>query len=156
MTSPLLKVENLITYFDITSGILGNTTHVIPAVDDVSFNIYSSQTFSLVGESGCGKSTVARSILKLIQPKSGKIIFKGVDVLNASNKEMLSVRANMQMVFQDPFSSLDPRMTIANAIAEPLRTHKICKRNEVADRVDELLTRVGLLPDHGKRFPHEF
>ena len=156
MTSPLLKVENLITYFDITSSILGNTTHVIPAVDDVSFNIYSSQTFSLVGESGCGKSTVARSILKLIQPKSGKIVFKGVDVLNASNKEMFSVRANMQMVFQDPFSSLDPRMTVANAIAEPLQTHKICNRNEVADRVDELLTRVGLLPDHGKRFPHEF
>jgi len=152
----LLKVENLTTYFNITSGILGKTTHILPAVDDVSFGIDSSQTLSLVGESGCGKSTVARSILRLIPPKSGKILFKGVDVLNASNKEMFSVRANMQMIFQDPFSSLDPRMSVANAIAEPLRTHKICHRNEVADRVNELLVRVGLLPEHGKRFPHEF
>ena len=156
MISPLLKVENLTTYFNITSGILGKTTHILPAVDDVSFGIDSSQTLSLVGESGCGKSTVARSILRLIPPKSGKILFKGVDVLNASNKEMFSVRANMQMIFQDPFSSLDPRMSVANAIAEPLRTHKICNRNEVADRVNELLIRVGLLPEHGKRFPHEF
>ena len=156
MISPLLKVENLTTYFNITSGILGKTTHILPAVDDVSFGIDSSQTLSLVGESGCGKSTVARSILRLIPPKSGKILFKGVDVLNASNKEMFSVRANMQMIFQDPFSSLDPRMSVANAIAEPLRTHKICNRNEVADRVNELLVRVGLLPEHGKRFPHEF
>ena len=97
MTSPLLKVENLITHFDITSGILGNTTHVIPAVDDVSFNINSSQTLSLVGESGCGKSTVARSILKLIQPKSGKIVFKGVDELicsfNTNTKEVLAYEA---------------------------------------------------------------
>ena len=152
----MLKVENLTTYFNITSGILGKTTHILPAVDDVSFGIDSSQTLSLVGESGCGKSTVARSILRLIPPKSGKILFKGVDVLNASNKEMFSVRANMQMIFQDPFSSLDPRMSVANAIAEPLRTHKICHRNEVADRVNELLVRVGLLPEHGKRFPHEF
>ena len=152
----MLKVENLTTYFNITSGILGKTTHILPAVDDVSFGIDSSQTLSLVGESGCGKSTVARSILRLIPPKSGKILFKGVDVLNASNKEMFSVRANMQMIFQDPFSSLDPRMSVANAIAEPLRTHKICNRNEVADRVNELLVRVGLLPEHGKRFPHEF
>lgn len=152
----MLKVENLTTYFNITSGILGKTTHILPAVDDVSFGIDSSQTLSLVGESGCGKSTVARSILRLIPPKSGKILFKGVDVLNASNKEMFSVRANMQMIFQDPFSSLDPRMSVANAIAEPLRTHKICNRNEVADRVNELLIRVGLLPEHGKRFPHEF
>ena len=156
MISPLLRVENLTTYFNITSGILGKTTHILPAVDDVSFGIDSSQTLSLVGESGCGKSTVARSILRLIPPKSGKILFKGVDVLNASNKEMFSVRANMQMIFQDPFSSLDPRMSVANAIAEPLRTHKICNRNEVADRVNELLVRVGLLPEHGKRFPHEF
>ena len=152
----MLRVENLTTYFNITSGILGKTTHILPAVDDVSFGIDSSQTLSLVGESGCGKSTVARSILRLIPPKSGKILFKGVDVLNASNKEMFSVRANMQMIFQDPFSSLDPRMSVANAIAEPLRTHKICNRNEVADRVNELLVRVGLLPEHGKRFPHEF
>ncbi len=152
----MLKVENLTTYFNITSGILGKTTHILPAVDDVSFGIDSSQTLSLVGESGCGKSTVARSILRLIPPKSGRILFKGVDVLNASNKEMFSVRANMQMIFQDPFSSLDPRMSVANAIAEPLRTHKICNRNEVADRVNELLVRVGLLPEHGKRFPHEF
>ena len=152
----MLKVENLTTYFNITSGILGKTTHILPAVDDVSFGIDSSQTLSLVGESGCGKSTVARSILRLIPPKSGKILFKGVDVLNASNKEMFSVRANMQMIFQDPFSSLDPRMSVANAIAEPLRTHKICNRNEVTDKVNELLIRVGLLPEHGKRFPHEF
>ena len=152
----MLKVENLTTYFNITSGILGKTTHILPAVDDVSFGIDSSQTLSLVGESGCGKSTVARSILRLIPPKSGKILFKGVDVLNASNKEMFSVRSNMQMIFQDPFSSLDPRMSVANAIAEPLRTHKICNRNEVTDKVNELLIRVGLLPEHGKRFPHEF
>ena len=152
----MLRVENLTTYFNITSGILGKTTHILPAVDDVSFGIDSSQTLSLVGESGCGKSTVARSILRLIPPKSGKILFKGVDVLNASNKEMFSVRANMQMIFQDPFSSLDPRMSVANAIAEPLRTHKICNRNEVTDKVNELLIRVGLLPEHGKRFPHEF
>ena len=156
MISPLLRVENLTTYFNITSGILGKTTHILPAVDDVSFGIDSSQTLSLVGESGCGKSTVARSILRLIPPKSGKILFKGVDVLNASNKEMFSVRANMQMIFQDPFSSLDPRMSVANAIAEPLRTHKICNRNEITDKVNELLIRVGLLPEHGKRFPHEF
>ena len=156
MSNHLLKVEKLVTHFEISNGLFGKTTGIVHAVDDISFKINKSETLSIVGESGCGKSTTGRSILKLVPIKSGEIIFMNKDIASLSSKEMQKIRANMQMIFQDPFSSLNPRLTIGSAIAEPLKRHKLFSGNDLKEKVNELLVRVGLLPEHSKRYPHEF
>ena len=156
MSNHLLKVEKLVTHFEISNGLFGKTTGIVHAVDDISFNINKSETLSIVGESGCGKSTTGKSILKLVPIKSGEIIFMNKDIASLSSKEMQKIRANMQMIFQDPFSSLNPRLTIGSAIAEPLKRHKLFSGNDLKEKVNELLVRVGLLPEHSKRYPHEF
>ena len=156
MSNHLLKVEKLVTHFKISNGLFGKTTGIVHAVDDISFKINKSETLSIVGESGCGKSTTGRSILKLVPIKSGEIIFMNKDIASLSSNEMQKMRVNMQMIFQDPFSSLNPRLTIGNAIAEPLKRHKLFSGNDLKEKVNELLVRVGLLPEHAKRYPHEF
>jgi ABC-type oligopeptide transport system ATPase subunit len=156
MSNRLLEVKNLVTHFNITNGIFGRTTGVVHAVDDVSFVLNRAETLSIVGESGCGKSTTGRSILKLIPMKSGKIIFMNEDTSSLSSTEMQKMRVNMQMIFQDPFSSLNPRLTIGSAIAEPLKRHKLFSGKDLKDKVNELLVRVGLLPENANRYPHEF
>ena len=156
MSNRLLEVKNLVTHFNITNGIFGRTTGVVHAVDDVSFVLNRAETLSIVGESGCGKSTTGRSILKLIPMKSGKIIFRNEDTSSFSSTEMQKMRVNMQMIFQDPFSSLNPRLTIGSAIAEPLKRHKLFSGKDLKDKVNELLVRVGLLPENANRYPHEF
>ena len=156
MSNRLLEVKNLVTHFNITNGIFGRTTGVVHAVDYVSFVLNRAETLSIVGESGCGKSTTGRSILKLIPMKSGKIIFMNEDTSSLSSTEMQKMRVNMQMIFQDPFSSLNPRLTIGSAIAEPLKRHKLFSGKDLKDKVNELLVRVGLLPENANRYPHEF
>ena len=156
MNNTLLNVENLVTHFKNTDGIFGRTTGIISAVDNVSFQIKKSETLSLVGESGCGKSTTGRSLLKLIPRTSGKITFNNQDISEYTPKQMQKIRVNMQMIFQDPFSSLNPRMTIGKTIAEPLEIHNLYQGKDLKDKVNELLIRVGLLPEHANRYPHEF
>ena len=156
MNNTLLNVENLVTHFKNTDGIFGKTTGIISAVDNVSFQIKKSETLSLVGESGCGKSTTGRSLLKLIPRTSGKITFNNQDISEYTPKQMQKIRVNMQMIFQDPFSSLNPRMTIGKTIAEPLEIHNLYQGKDLKDKVNELLIRVGLLPEHANRYPHEF
>jgi len=156
MSNHLLKVEKLVTHFEISNGIFGRTTGIVHAVDDISFKINKSETLSIVGESGCGKSTTGRSILKLVPIKSGEIIFMNKDIASLSSNEMQKMRVNMQMIFQDPFSSLNPRLTIGRAIAEPLKRHNLFSGKDLKEKVNELLVRVGLLPEHINRYPHEF
>ena len=156
MSNNLLKIEKLVTHFEITNGIFGRTTGIVHAVDDISFDINKAETLSIVGESGCGKSTTGRSILKLVPHKSGKIIFMNKDISSLSSKEMQKIRVDMQMIFQDPFSSLNPRLTIGRAVAEPLKRHNLFKGKDLKEKVNELLVRVGLLPEHVNRYPHEF
>jgi len=156
MFNHLLEVKKLVTHFEISDGIFGRTTGIVHAVDDISFKINKSETLSIVGESGCGKSTTGRSILKLVPIKSGEIIFMNKDIASLSSNEMQKMRVNMQMIFQDPFSSLNPRLTIGRAIAEPLKRHNLFSGKDLKEKVNELLVRVGLLPEHARRYPHEF
>ena len=152
----LLQVENLRKYFPITSGLLRRKTGDIKAVDGVSFRIYKGETLGLVGESGCGKSTTGRAILKLFPVTSGKIIFQGQDLTTLNESEVRVLRPKMQMIFQDPYASLNPRMTIHNIIAEPLTEHSTKSKKERLKRVDQLLELVGLSSVCGNRYPHEF
>jgi glutathione transport system ATP-binding protein len=153
---PLLQVENLVTRFDIRRGLFGGLTGRVHAVDDITFHIDPSETLAVVGESGCGKSTTGRSLLKLVPITSGKINFEGQDITHLSAKAMRPLRREMQMIFQDPFASLNPRMTAGEAIAEPMRVHGLESGSALRDKVASLLTRVGLLPEHASRYPHEF
>ncbi|MBO2523570.1 MAG: ABC transporter ATP-binding protein [Bacteroidetes bacterium] len=154
---PLLKVEHLKTWFPLKKGIFNRVYDHVKAVDDVSLDVYPGETLGLVGESGCGKTTLGRSILRLVEPSEGKIIFEGKDVMSLSGNDLREYRKHAQIVFQDPYSSLNPKMRIGDAIAEPMSVHGLepdAKRRH--DKVCELLTEVGLQPEHYQRYPHEF
>jgi oligopeptide transport system ATP-binding protein len=150
----LIEVSHLTKYFPIGGGLLGGGGDFVRAVDDVSFSIRRGETFGLVGESGCGKSTTGRSILRLIEPTAGEVRFEGRELLTLSSNEMRRLRREMQIIFQDPYSSLNPRMKVGDIIEEPLIIHRA--RNERAERINELLKLVGLEPEHADRYPHEF
>lgn len=152
----LLQIIDLKTYYDVSKGFLKLQKRYVKAVDSVSFSVKSGETLGLVGESGCGKSTLGRTILRLEKATSGKIIYKGKDILCLSNKEMRKLRCDMQMIFQDPYSSLNPKMTVAQIINEPMLIHNLYSSKERAKRVSELLELVGLRNYHAKRYPHEF
>src|SRR2546428_2502266 len=152
----LLEVRELRTYFPIRRGIFSRTVGHVKAVDGVSFDVYPGKTLGLVGESGCGKTTVGRSILRLIPATSGRVSYKGKDFFAYRGEELRKLRRQMQIVFQDPVSSLNPRMTVGNIIGEPIEVHGIAKGADKADRVASLLQRVGLDPSFALRYPHEF
>ncbi len=153
----LLRVENLKVWFTAKKTFLGKTLEFTKAVNDVSFMVYEGETLGLVGESGCGKTTVGRSLLRLIQPLGGKVFFKGTEILSAAHKTLQGLRKDMQIIFQDPYSSLNPRMTIGKAIIEPLSVHNIgSSSKDRKDRVINLLEKVSLKPEHYNRYPHEF
>lgn len=154
---PILKVQNLKTWYPLRKGVFGRTYDYIKSVDDVSFDVYPGETLGLVGESGCGKTTLGRSILRLVEPSSGKIIFEGKDVTKFDKKELREYRKHAQIVFQDPYSSLNPKMSIGEAIAEPMLVHDIEKNaRKRRERVYQLLEEVGLDVSHYQRYPHEF
>ena len=153
---PVLEVAHLVTRFDIRSGVLSRISARVHAVEDISFSLHAGETLALVGESGCGKSTTGRSILRLVEPDSGTVLFEGQDVRALDRAGLRAARRRMQMIFQDPFASLNPRKTVGGAIAEPMIVHGLLGRADAHDRVRELLRRVGLSPDMASRFPHEF
>ena len=153
---PILSVKDLKTYFPVKRGLMRQTVGHVRAVDGVSFDIGHRETLGLVGESGCGKSTVGRTILRLIPATEGSVYFQGKDVLAKSGGEMKALRQEMQIIFQDPVGSLNPRMTVGKIIGEPIVVHRIARGQELRDRVAMLLKKVGLEPDHAFRYPHEF
>ena len=146
---PIIKVNSISKFFKVDKGLLH-------AVDDLSFNIYPGETFGLVGESGCGKSTAGRTILRLYEPTGGAVKFKGVNIYDLKSRQMKDIRKKMQMIFQDPYASLDPRMTVEDIIAEPLEIYNIGTKSERKEKVISLLKLVGLSSEHAQRFPHEF
>jgi oligopeptide transport system ATP-binding protein len=156
MTEPLLKVENLKKHFPITGGILGRPVSAVKAVDGVSFTVNKGETLGIVGESGCGKSTTGRMLMRLIDPSEGRVTFEDRELTSLSNSEMRKIRREMQMVFQDPFASLNPRHTVEKILEEPLKVHGMGSAKERKERVHELLNIVGLSSYHAKRYPHQF
>jgi peptide/nickel transport system ATP-binding protein len=154
---PLLKVDNLCTWFPIKKGVFGKTSGYVKAVDDVSFEVHPGETLGLVGESGCGKTTLGRTLLRLIEPTSGSITFDGTSITTLDRIALRHRRRDMQIVFQDPYSSLNPRMTAGSAIMEPMQVHHLYENDKIRkERVLWLLSRVNLLPEHFNRYPHEF
>jgi peptide/nickel transport system ATP-binding protein len=153
---PLLQVRHLKTYFPIKSGFFNKVVGYVKAVDDVSLDVKRCETLGIVGESGCGKSTLGRSVLRLIPATSGEVQFDGVDIYHLKPQEMRKFRTRMQIMFQDPLSSLDPRYTIDKTLAEPLKLHTKLSDAEIHDQVLELMNRVGLAPYHAHKYPHEF
>ncbi|MFM8385913.1 MAG: ABC transporter ATP-binding protein [Planctomycetia bacterium] len=155
--APLLSVRDLQVHFPIKKGLLGRTVGHVKAVDGVSFDVWPGQTLGLVGESGCGKTTTGRAILRLIEPTGGEVSFDGRDLAKVPQDELRAMRRHMQIIFQDPYSSLNPRMTVGDMLSEPMEVHRlIASRSERQDRVASLLKEVGLLPEHMNRYPHEF
>jgi oligopeptide/dipeptide ABC transporter ATP-binding protein len=153
--TPVLEVLDLVKNFPVRAGLFKRKVGEVQAVSGVSFSVGRGETLGLVGESGCGKTTTGRCILRLVEPTSGSVAFEGVDVLAASAKDLRAMRGKMQIVFQDPYASLNPRMTVQAIIAEPMRVHGTW-RQQGADKVKDLMTTVGLNPEHVNRFPHEF
>jgi oligopeptide transport system ATP-binding protein len=156
MSGNLLEIRDLKKHFPIKGGILGRTVAKVYAVDGVSFSLKKGETLGLVGESGCGKSTLGRAILRLHEPTSGSVTFNGQDILGLKPAEMRAMRRNMQIIFQDPFSSLNPRMTVGSILAEPFEIHKVLPKAQINKKVAELLDVVGLRPESIDRYPHEF
>ena len=157
MNEILLEVQDLCKYFPVRGGFLGKEKGEIKAVDGVSFSISKGETLSLVGESGCGKSTLGRTAIRLYEPTAGHIYYRGQDITGLSSRESKALRRNMQIIFQDPYSSLNPRMNIYAAISEAMIEHGITRKGaETNERVDELLTMCGLAPEHKYRYPHQF
>lgn len=168
--NPILTVENLVKHYPIRKGVVPRTVGYVRAVDGISFSIGRGRTLALVGESGCGKTTAGRTILRLVEPTSGRVTFDGRDVFKLSEREMRALRRDMQIIFQDPYGSLNPRMTIGSMLEEPLLVHGIgisdteansqpsysSRRRRARERVEELLSLVGLAPEHRSRYPHEF
>lgn len=152
----LLEVKNLKKYFPIKKGVFSRTVGYVKAVDGVDITIREGETMGLVGESGCGKSTTGRTILRLIEPTDGEVIFKGKNVFKLNKNQMRQLRREMQIIFQDPYASLNPRMTVGDIIGEPLEIHRLAFGKEREERVLELLEVVGLRPQHIRRYPHEF
>ena len=151
MEQPILQVEHLTKFFSV------GPHAEVHAVDDVNFTLRRGRTFGLVGESGCGKSSCARTIIRIYEPSQGKIIFNGQDIAHLKPRQMQPVRRNMQMIFQDPYASLNARMTVRDIIAEPLKAHHVCKsKQEVDEKVFAMLNRVGLTAEHAGRYAHEF
>ncbi|MCK4999057.1 MAG: dipeptide ABC transporter ATP-binding protein [Anaerohalosphaera sp.] len=152
----LVEVKDLKTYFPVRKGMLKRTVGHVKAVDGVSFKIESGKTLGLVGESGCGKTTVGRSMLRLTKATSGEVFFQGHEVFKESRAGLKRLRRNMQYIFQDPYGSLNPRMTVGSIIAEPLRVHSVGSPEQRCENVNEILKRVGLSSDHARSYPHEF
>ncbi len=152
----LLNVDNLTKHFPIYTGVFSRVNGFVRAVDGVSFQVEGGKTLSLVGESGCGKTTAGRCILRLIEPTAGKIVFDGIVLNDLKGKDLRALRRRMQPVFQDPFGSLNPRMTVYSVLSEILSVHRLVPRNRRRDRIDELLQMVGLSPENADRYPHEF
>ncbi|OGO50045.1 MAG: peptide ABC transporter substrate-binding protein [Chloroflexi bacterium RBG_16_63_12] len=152
----LVEVKNLVKYFPVRGGLLQRVVAWVQAVDDVSFSIKEGETLGLVGESGCGKTTVGRTLLRLVPATGGSVIYDGQDVLKANGRELKALRRNMQIIFQDPFSSLDPRMPVGESIAEGLLVHGMGSRRERFEIVINTLRKVGLEDYHARRYPHEF
>jgi len=157
MAENLLEVKNLKKYFPVKAGIFKRTVAHVKAVDDISFAVKEGETLGLVGESGCGKSTTGRTILRLLEATEGKVIFDGKSIMDLDKKEMRAVRRDMQIIFQDPYASLNPRMTVADIVGEPLDIHKLAKnKQERNEKVKEILENVGLGEEYMNRYPHEF
>ncbi len=152
----LIDVRQLVKYFPVRGGVFQHVVAWVQAVDNISFNIREGETVGLVGESGCGKTTVGRTMLRLIEPTSGSVLFEGVDVAQLSGQQLKAMRRNMQIIFQDPYASLDPRMPIGESIGEGLKIHNIGTPNERLEMVVEMLRKVGMEDYHARRFPHEF
>jgi oligopeptide/dipeptide ABC transporter ATP-binding protein len=155
-SAPLLQVRGLTKHFPIRSGLLQRVTGAVKAVDDVSFDVARGETLALVGESGCGKTTTGRALLRLIEPTRGSVHFDGTDVMALTGESLRRMRRHMQIVFQDPYGSLNPRMTVGEAVREGLLVHQLAEGSDADRRVSRLLDEVGLRPEYASRFPHEF
>ncbi|GED72899.1 ABC transporter ATP-binding protein [Brevibacillus reuszeri] len=156
MARELMKVRNLKKYFPVDKGLFKRKAGIVHAVDHVSFDIYEGETLAVVGESGCGKSTLGRTLLRILEATEGEAFFEGRDIFKLNSQEMRELRKQMQIIFQDPFASLNPRMKVTDIIAEPLVTHESLERREREERVAELMELVGLRKAYGSRYPHMF
>jgi oligopeptide/dipeptide ABC transporter ATP-binding protein len=156
MDKPLIEIKQLEKYYPIKKGIISRTVGHVKAVDGLNFEIYPGETLALVGESGCGKSTTGRSIVKLDEPTGGQIIFNGRDLSSLNGKDLRKARLDLQIIFQDPYSSLNPRKRIGDLLTEPLLAHKLASKEEAVKKVDDMLEIVGLTKSHKNRYPHEF